>query len=53
MVVLVRVPGEDAEDAGPDHLRERVVDEVGIAWVVEGGGELRGQADALVELSQW
>ena len=35
-----------------DHLRKRVVNEVGIAWVVEGGDELCGQADALVELSQ-
>jgi hypothetical protein len=51
VVVLVRIASEDAEDAGPDHLRERVGDEVGVAWVVQRGGEPRGQADALVELS--
>ena len=52
VVVLVRVAGEDAEDAGPDHFGEGMVDAVGIAWIVEGGGELGGQADALVELPQ-
>ncbi len=29
VVVRVRVPGQDAEDAGPHHLRDGVVDEVG------------------------
>ena len=52
VVVLVRVPGEDAEDAGSDHLREGVVDAVGITRVVQRGGELCGQPDALVELPQ-
>jgi hypothetical protein len=40
---------EDAVDAGPDHLQERVLGEVGIAGVVQGLGEGPGQADALVE----
>ena len=50
MVVLVLIPGEDAEDAGPDHLREGVLDQVGIAWVVQRGSERRGQADPVIEL---
>jgi hypothetical protein len=49
VVVLVFVPGEDAKDSHADHVGERVFDEVGFAWVVEHGGELLGQADALVE----
>lgn len=52
MVVLVFVAGEDAKDAHTDHFRERVLDEVGIARVVEHSGELSGQADAFVELPQ-
>jgi hypothetical protein len=52
VIVLVRIPGEDAEDAGPDHLRKGMVDASGIAWIVEGSGESRGQADAVIELPQ-
>jgi hypothetical protein len=51
VVVLVLVAGEDAEDVHTDHFHERVFDEVGIAWVVERGGQLLGQADELVELA--
>ena len=51
MVVLVRVAGEDAVDAGPDHLREGVLGEVGVAGVVQGVGEGPGEPDALVELA--
>src|SRR5205807_471110 len=49
--VLVLVAGEDAVDAGADHLQEGVFGEVGGAGVVEGIGEGPGQADALVELA--
>ena len=52
VVVLVFVTGEDAEDAHTDHVDEGVVDEIGIAGIVEGLGELVGQADAMVELPQ-
>ena len=45
VVVLVLVVGEDAVDAGADHFQEGVVDLVGIAAVVEGGGEGMGQTD--------
>jgi hypothetical protein len=38
-------------DAGPDHLQEAVLGEVGIAGVVEGSGECLREPDALVELA--
>src|SRR5262249_20115150 len=49
VVVLVRVAGEDAVDAGPDHLQERVLGEVWVAGVVEGVGESPGEPETLVE----
>jgi hypothetical protein len=52
VVVLVFVAGQDAVDAGPDHLQEGVVGEVGVAGVVEGVGEGPGETDALVELAE-
>jgi hypothetical protein len=52
MVILVLVAGQDAVDAGPDHLQERVLGEVGVARVVQRRGEPSGQADAFVELPQ-
>jgi hypothetical protein len=52
VVVLVLVASEDGKDSHADHVGERVFDEVGIARVVERGGELLGQTDALVELAQ-
>jgi hypothetical protein len=51
VVVLVRVAGEDAVDAGADHLPEGVLGEAGGAGVVEDFGEGPGQADALGELA--
>jgi hypothetical protein len=51
VVVLVLVAGEDAVDAGADHLQEGVLGEVGVAGVVEGVGEGMGEPDALVELA--
>ena len=51
MVVLVRGAGEDAVDAGPDHLREGVLGEVGVAGVVQGVGEGAGETDTFVELA--
>ena len=51
MVVLVLVVGEDAVDAGADHVQEGVVDLVRIAAVVEGGGEGMGQTDVGIELA--
>jgi hypothetical protein len=51
VVVLVLVVGEDAVDAGADHVQEGVVDLVGIAADVEGGGESMGQANVVIELA--
>src|SRR5262249_40686745 len=52
VVVPVFVTGEDAEDPHADPVGERVLDEVGIARVVEHGGELPRQADPFIELPQ-
>jgi hypothetical protein len=41
----------DAAYSHPDHVGEGVFDAVGIAWVVEHGGEFLGQVHALVELA--
>jgi hypothetical protein len=49
VVVLVRVAGQDAVDAGPDHLHEGVLGEAGVAGVVQGVGEGPGEPDALIE----
>jgi hypothetical protein len=51
VVVLVLVAGQDAVDAGADHLQERVVGQVRVAGVIEGLSKGPGQADALVELA--
>jgi hypothetical protein len=51
VVVLVHVVGEDAVDADAAHVQEDVVDLVGIAAVVEGGGEGMGQTDVGIELA--
>ena len=50
VVVLVLVIGEDAVDPLPDHAQERLLGERRIASVVEGGGELFGEPDLLIEL---
>jgi hypothetical protein len=42
--------GEDAIDAGSDHLLEGVLGQVGVTGVVEGVGEGPGKPEALVEL---
>jgi len=52
MVVLILVAGEDAEDAGADHLQEGVLGQIRIARIVEHRGELLRQPDTFVELSQ-
>jgi hypothetical protein len=49
VVVLVRVAGEDAVDAGPGHLQERVLGEAGVAGVVEGIGEGPREPEVLIE----
>src|SRR5262249_55346783 len=51
VVVLVLVASEDSVYAGPDHLQEGVRGEMGVAGVVEGGGEGPGEPNALVELA--
>ena len=51
MVVLVLVIGEDAIDPLPDHAQERLRGESRVAAVVEGGRELFGEPEDLVELS--
>ena len=50
-VVLAFLPGQGAVDPGPDHLRDRLLREVGVAGVVKGIGEGPGQADTLVALA--
>ena len=52
MVVLVRVAGEDAVDAGLDHLPEGVLGAVGVAGVVESIGEGPREPEALIELAE-
>ena len=51
MVVLVLIVSEDAVDPLADHAQERLPGEPGAAWVGQRGGELLGQADAVVELA--
>ena len=51
MVVLVRVAGQDAVDARPDHLQEGMLGQLGVAGVVQGLGEGFDEPDALVELA--
>src|SRR5262249_61024416 len=48
VVVLVFVASEDAVQAGAEHLLAGVLDQAG---VVQGGGELRGEAEAFIELA--
>jgi hypothetical protein len=50
-VILVLVVGQDAIDAGPDHLQERVLGKMRVAGVTECLGKRAGQADALIELA--
>jgi hypothetical protein len=52
VIVLVRVPGEDAEDARLDCFREGMADASGIALIVKYRSELLRESDALVELPQ-
>jgi hypothetical protein len=40
---------QDAIDAGPDHLQERVLGKMRITGVIESIGKSPGQADALIE----
>ena len=51
MVVLVLVASQDAIDAGPDHLQERVLGKVRVAGIIERLGKSPGQADAVIELA--
>src|SRR5262249_2563861 len=51
VIVLVLVAGEDAVDAGADHLPVGVLGEVGVAGVVQGVGEGAGETDTFVELA--
>jgi hypothetical protein len=51
VVVLVRVAGQGAVDAGPNHLQDGVLGEGGVAGVAERIGEGPGQADLLGELA--
>jgi hypothetical protein len=51
VVVLVRVAGQDAVDAGSDHLQEGVLGQVGVAGVVQGASVGPGEPNALVELA--
>ena len=47
----VLVAGQDAVDAGADHLREAVLGKPGVARVVESLGESPREPDALIELA--
>jgi hypothetical protein len=50
VVVRVLVAGQDAVDAGADHLQEGVLGQGRVTGVVQGVGEGPGESDALVEL---
>ena len=50
VVVLVLVVGEDAVDALADHAEQGLLGERRVAYVVECGGELLGEADLRVVL---
>lgn len=52
MIVLVRVVGEDAVHAGANHLQSGVLDKLGIARVVEDGGEGSGEPKGFIELAE-
>ena len=39
-------------DAGPDHLQEQVLGKVGVAGIIERGGESLGEPDAFIELAK-
>ena len=51
VVVLVLVVGEDAVDAGADHLQDGVRGGVGVAGVVEGASESGRAAEAVIKLA--
>src|SRR4051794_33275421 len=51
-VILVLVVGEDAEEALAGHLQQGVLAQVGVAGVVQGGGEVAAESQALVELAE-
>jgi hypothetical protein len=51
VVVLVLVAGQNAIDAGADHLQKGVLGEVMVAGVLEHFHEGPGEPDALVELA--
>lgn len=51
MVVLVLVAGQDAVDATADHFQEGVLGEIGVAGVVEDGGEGLDEPNAPIELA--
>ena len=52
MVVLVGVAGENAVNAGADHLQNRMLDEIGVAGIVEDSGESVRQAELFIELAE-
>ena len=43
--------GEDAVEAGTEHFEDGVLDEPGVAGIVEGGSQLLGEAKLFVELA--
>jgi hypothetical protein len=51
VVVLVSVAGQDAVDAGADHLQEGVLGQVGVSGIIERFGKRSGQADAVAGLA--
>jgi hypothetical protein len=51
VVVLIFVAGEDAVEAGTEHFEDGVLDEPGVAGVVEGGSKVPGEAELFVELA--
>ena len=50
VVVLVGIVGQDAVDPHADHLQKRMGADVRVAGIIEGGRELGGQAELLVQL---
>jgi len=51
MVVLVFITGQNAVQTGAHHAEEGMLNQLGVAPIVQGGGELGGEADAFIELA--
>ena len=51
VVVLIFVISEDAVDTHPHHVEHGMFKQFGITGIVQSGGELLGEADAFIKLT--